>query len=570
MEISRKRKRDEEPELNDKKQKKTLVSCSKVENYLNNDSLADWLDLYWPEKEKNNSLDFLKQKGIEFEKKIVEHIADLFPVKHIGKITSRNCQRVIQEMKNGTEILASVPFVNDKNNTKGIIDLLIRNDIFSKLFPSCSKSDMFKEGKSKFGNYFYVVIDIKFCTLPLSVNGCFLLNSGRFPGYKGQVYLYNKYIADLQEYDPECAFLLGRRYRISDGSLPEDNGINCLEKVGLVDFSDRDRWVLGKTEKALDWIRRLYVEGKSWDVYNTDIKELFPNLKVKTWVKAKKIIAEQTGEITQVWNCGVKQRENAMKEGVKSWRSANSVVLGLRGKRAEIVDTIISVNKGEEVVLPKKIKYDDFPWRQPVKEGFVDFETVYDVFAGFEYLPYQYNTEHIFMIGLYYQEDGQFHYCNFCMETLDREEEYRTMREFCDFVQSKGLEKLYYWSAEKLLWNRALNRHIENKQNIRKIDILQDKLCDLSTIFREEPIAIKGCFGYGLKEISKSLRMHGLIDTEYSGDVEDGLSASISAWSAYKEKQTRKKKQILTEIARYNKTDVVVLQEILYFMRNCM
>src|SRR3990167_1305267 len=214
MEISRKRKRDEEPELNEKKQKKTLVSCSKVENYLNNDSLADWLDLYWPEKEKNNSLDFLKQKGIEFEKKIVEHIADLFPVKHIGKITSRNCQRVIQEMKNGTEILASVPFVNDKNNTKGIIDLLIRNDIFSKLFPSCSKSDMFKEGKSKFGNYFYVVIDIKFCTLPLSVNGCFLLNSGRFPGYKGQVYLYNKYIADLQEYDPECAFLLGRRYRI--------------------------------------------------------------------------------------------------------------------------------------------------------------------------------------------------------------------------------------------------------------------------------------------------------------------------------------------------------------------
>ena len=42
------------------------------------------------------------------------------------------------------------------------------------------------------GPYHYVVVDIKFSTLPLRADGVHLLNAGKFPAYKSQAWIYTQ------------------------------------------------------------------------------------------------------------------------------------------------------------------------------------------------------------------------------------------------------------------------------------------------------------------------------------------------------------------------------------------
>ena len=52
------------------------------------------------------------------------------------------------------------------------------------------------------------------------------------------------------------------------------------------------------------------------------------------------------------------------------------------------------------------------------------------------------------------------------------------------------------------------------------------EMIDLLHYFKLEPIRIKGCFGYGLKEIVKQLYNLNLVENQWQDDI-DGLSAMI-------------------------------------------
>ena len=51
-------------------------------------------------------------------------------------------------------------------------------------------------------------------------------------------------------------------------------------------------------------------------------------------------------------------------------------------------------------------------------------------------------------------------------------------------------------------------------------------MIDLLSYFKNEPITIQGCFGYGLKEIVKQLYNHDLIKNQWQDDT-DGLEAMV-------------------------------------------
>jgi len=59
------------------------------------------------------------------------------------------------------------------------------------------------------GEWHYVLVDAKFTTLHLSAAGQ-VGNGGSAPAYKGQLFIYNRALGNLQGYAPERAFLLGR------------------------------------------------------------------------------------------------------------------------------------------------------------------------------------------------------------------------------------------------------------------------------------------------------------------------------------------------------------------------
>ena len=96
------------------------------------------------------------------------------------------------------------------------------------------------------------------------------------------------------------------------------------------------------------------------------------------------------------------------------------------------------------------------------------------------------------------------------------------------------------------------------------------ELIDLVKYFKEEPITIQGCFGYGLKEIVKQLYSHNLIENQWTDDT-DGLEAMIQIMKKSEEASEKKiPLKRFTEIKKiiyYNYMDCKVINDILIMLQ---
>jgi hypothetical protein len=572
-----------------------LVSGTEVRNYIIKDPLVDWLKLYKTPKVSKTPRDFFKfitQRGNDFEKELVKYFIEskLDIVSISDKITEQSCRDTVLQMKLGTPIIHSAPFQNNKKHIKGIIDFLVRSDYLHNIVKDVPLPEHLRHfaAPNLSGNYHYVVIDAKFSTLPFRADGVHLLNSGAYPAYKAQLWIYTNGIADIQGYTSRYAYILGRRWNyVSKGE--RFSGLQCLDKLGTIDYQGVDNEYIQRTQDAMDWLKDLRTFGKSWTTNPPSRPELYPNMCVDSgeWNADKKEIADELGDITQLWYCGIRNREKALQNGITSWRDSRccSATIGMNGTRASIVDKIIDINRQEvDKIRPKKITTTIHDWQTVTNEIFVDFETFCDIFAPLDDLPYQPKTDKIFMIGVWSKErvhnvapcsDAfEWTYTNFVANESTYEEEYRIMNDFVQFIRSRGNPKLWYWHADKMIWERSENRQMDlacqNCDTSRTDYIVNNwKLSgwtDLCQVFREEPIVIKGCFKFGLKEIAEAMYKNNLITTKLESDCASGLDASIMAWEAYKHPNPADN-PIILDIAKYNTFDVSVLHDILCYLR---
>lgn len=565
------------------------VSATHTKNYLKRDPLVDWLKITQEvDEEKNLFQNYAMQKGNDFENSVIKYInKNVHEVKHISeKINSSSCKKTIEYMKEGVPIIHSAPVRDKESKTHGIIDLLVRSDYLHLLVNENPLPEKFRTIPAPNLNqqFHYVVIDIKFSTLALKADGTHLLNSDNFPAYKSQLWIYNNAIGKIQGYTPRCSYILGRRWRFTTRG-EKYYGRECFDKLGVVDFQGADKEYVQKTLDAIQWVKDVKKEGKKWSISPPTRKELYPNMCVDSgkWDKMKEEIATELKDITQIWYCGLKQRENAMKEGITSWDhpECTSEKMGMRGSRAPIIDKILEINRQEEVkILPKKIESGLFEWNKECNEMFVDFETFTDIFAPLDNLPHQPKTDTIFMIGVYHKnEKGEWKYRNFTVKDTSLDEEFRIMSEFMKFVEENNYPKLWYWHAENNIWSTAEDRQFEylwNKLDINgHSDMRLNHLCkfgnlewaDLAVLFRSVPIVIKNCFNFGLKNVAKAMFEHGFITTNLSSECTSGLMASVKAWNSYQESDNPLEHPDIIDIAKYNRFDVKVLQDILFYLR---
>ena len=89
-------------------------------------------------------------------------------------------------------------------------------------------------------------------------------------------------------------------------------------------------------------------------------------------------------------------------------------------------------------------------------------------------------------------------------------------------------------------------------------------------IFTNEPIVIKDCFNFGLKNIAKTMKKHGLINTTLNTECNCGVSAMILAHNFYERTDKTSgvtNNETMKQIIDYNKFDVEVLYDILNYLR---
>lgn len=567
------------------------IPATKTRNFLLNDSLVDWLKVYGSSnkigvRNSNGFMNFIMEKGVEFEDALIKYInKNKTPITTVSEyITDESVNKTISLMKNGEPVIHSAPVRNNKNKTHGIIDLLVRSDYLEKIIDECPLTDEEKKipAKKLGKDYHYVVIDIKFSTLPLKADGRHLLNSGSYPAYKSQCFIYNQAIGIIQGYTPRYTFILGRRWKYTSKDVKYNNS-ECLNRVGVIDFQETDQMYIEKTKNAISWLRDIDKNGHKWSISPPSRNELYPNMCFESgkWQQQKNKIAEDIGEISSIWYCGVKHRENAIKKGINTWKDpeCTSNNMGMKGLRASIIDKILDINRqNTDVIRPSKIRNNICNWKNQTNEVFVDFETLSDIFDRFKELPKQKTTDMIFMIGVWYkpQKSSKWEYKRFTCDKPNLTEEYRIMDEFNQFIKSQNNPKLWYWCAENRFWKRSENRHYENalnNENEEKANNISDKWnlkkwADLCEVFKHEPIVIKDCFKFGLKPISSAMRSHGLIKTKIESECSSGMTAMVKAYKCYQEFNDPVNCPIMQDIAKYNEFDCRVLEEILNYLRN--
>lgn len=570
----------------------TLTKVNK--NY--QDSYISTINNYNP----NSFISSIMHQGVKFEKRVMKMIQEKVGQRKIRNIGGDSNPRsrtkyldTIAAMNEGIPIIYQGILRNYHNQTYGIPDLLIRSDYLGKLFslvplPKAHKHKRAPKLTMKPNRkYHYVVVDIKFKTLPLKADGIHLLNDGPIKAYKSQLCIYNEALGRTQGYRPSAAFIMGWQWKYTCKNV-EYRGDNCFDRLGRIDYVRSDEIYVEKTEEAIEWILNVRQNSGKWDLSKTPLphEQLYPNMCNRydyPYHKIKKDFAKDIDEISLVWKCGPKQRKIAHEKGIYSWKDPRCTpeALGINGVYTKkIMGRILEANHSRsQNIFPKYISNNFGDWKNNNGlEFFVDFEMTCSVFTEFDDLPYADGESLIFMIGVgYIDRGGKWVFKDFTLERLDRAGELQICNSFISYMEEiktkyNLLEEppLYHWShAEPISWNQAAVRHDPISVqwgNLNWIDLLK--------VFQSEPIGIKGCLNYGLKDVAKTFYKYGYIHTiwDENGDCVDGADAAIGAYKV--DKETRKKNlpfnqdPLAKDIIKYNEIDCKVLMEIIEYLRN--
>ena len=109
----------------------------------------------------------------------------------------------------------------------------------------------------------YRVVDTKFTTLHLNASGTQLANDGSAPAYKAQLYIYNRMLGLLQEFEPPESYLLGRGWQLTSKGVTH-RGTSAIERLGPVPQNGTTTNgvpIADAVEEALGWVRRVRNEG---------------------------------------------------------------------------------------------------------------------------------------------------------------------------------------------------------------------------------------------------------------------------------------------------------------------
>ena len=413
---------------------KVWVPITKTRNWVLNDPLLDWLDLFGTangfqlDSDQGSFIDeadfsqFVMEKGVLFEDSVLRMLdarfraagfsgIDLPSDEVVSSRRDESVHRTMSAMHAGTAAIAQATLWNWESETYGAVDLLVRSDCLHVMCENIPPFDASISAPELALPFHYVAVEIKFRNFSLNSNS---EADNTAASHKVQLCLYNEALGLMQGFRPPMAYFIGRGWEKGSG----ENHIkvrNCLHALIPVTFPLQPQhgkkppidWASVGIE-AVAWIRRVRADGSTWNAIPPTIPELRPNMKNRKdapWHKAKSEIAEAIGEPTKIWQIGLDGRNQLVAAGHGDCSSSGfdiSLVAGSSKDRDSRIRAMVSINRdsSETEFLPTVITWNREEWATPqALEFFVDFETTSNLDDDFSKLPEQGGQPLIFMIG---------------------------------------------------------------------------------------------------------------------------------------------------------------------------
>lgn len=338
----------------------------------------------------------------------------------------------------------------------------------------------------------------------------------------------------------------------------------CIDKVYFLNTEtshiiqvdiDPNSLIIQEIPKYCKWIRTCMNFGQTFELMPPSNPNLYPNMKVScndtSMDRWKTEYAKELKEITLLWKCHPKQRENIHKHGIYSFEDPHLDIdhLGIPNNHDKFIlekmlELYHSKNANEHIYTPS-----DFTFVVDTRyELYVDFETL-------DSLIYWIG------VGIYDNVTKTFRYQYFISSTFpNMETQEEVMSDFITLLESLHSNyTLYYWYAEKRFWTIAT----KSCHSAQVLNYDTSQWTDLCLYFMHTPIIIKDCFNFKLKVLAKAMKRFGMIEIVCPEECQSGHE-SIDLARQYFQYQDQ---QVLGILESYNHFDCKVMYEMISFLK---
>jgi hypothetical protein len=476
-------------------------------------------------------------------------------------------------MKAGYDIIYQGVLHDYNNHLYGSPDLLIRSDKFNQIF---NKTLIINQNRTIFGNYHYIVVDIKHSTINLNCNQTFIKDINSVIYYKGQILIYNKIIGNIQKYQPNYGFILSKKVMYTKNNIIYSSE-NYMENISMINYTTIDKHVINKVSNAINWVNNMRTNGCNWTLLpRPSVSELYPNMKNDKddgyrLIKSK--LADELKEITNIWWCSHKKRTIAHSKKVYNWvdKKFNASLIEIKDeKTAKTLNNILNINRTNNTnnnIIRTTDLVNNSDWKivdNNVLELYIDFETLN---SNIGQLEINNSKNIIFMITIGWNNNDNFEYKTFMINKNNDDEELKMINNMWDFINLKMNEmnkndyKFIHWShAEITFYNKFMLKHNNHFNEFKSFDLYK--------LFIDNNIVIKGALNFSLKSIASAFYKNKLIKSCWeTSSCNNGLQAMFLAYNLYKNKDTVNEND-MKDIIKYNVIDCKVMWEILSYLRN--
>ena len=586
--INRKRKFNEMiEEENDNIEKKGdfYYNENSMHNYLNNDTLSDWLNMYswkFPElKDKGKVNPFLK--AVSNYNKICagylrQNLVDNYEmnyniaqIPHESIISPYNIPRDLHNltlyyMSMDYDIIYNAFLIDDEDKHYTNMFALVKGDVL------CKETNLCDIDKTLYYPYIFKKKRLKVYDDKPNT----LTNERSMRELKCSILFQCNILNKFQRKKIDKAFVLGYGYQKKNEKI-ELKLHNELFKNRVQCVILEDEKELSKSCKsAFKWLNLCHQEGMNWNPFNITSnpkiyrRYLLPNpCNDNRWSNVKKEEAYKYNDVGMFWKIGKELRRKLHEEGITKWTDPKfiSFIENKFHKDSEMMKKMIWLSKDPNspplYLMNKKIKNNYNNWLSKNRlEFYVDFETINTSVSDMEI---------IYLIGMYIKyPDGTFEYIPYMLEELNLIYEADMIERWTNDMinlqkklRCRYTPNIFCWgNAESQMMESALSRM---KLMHRTIDY-NINFIDMCKMFKTEPILIKGAHeGFGLKNILKHMTNNKLIDEiEYEDDFcNRGDISIIQAIKYYETAESNIKEGLI----KYNEVDCIALAKIVNKVR---